>query len=119
MLGQNGKVDTMNAKRFGLSLLLCSPLLAACQTGGVGMVGSPLWQITASEEDKVRVFVNRCASYGFKEKTAEMAQCVASERRAASDSAARRLDSFNRNTSLNSTTTTCSRLGNTINCNTW
>lgn len=109
----------MKIKHARIMLVCCFVTLSGCQTGGVGMVGSPLWQVTASKEDKIKTFVSICESYGFKKNTKEMSQCVASESRSASQSAAKSLDNFNRNNRMSNTSTTCTQLGNTLNCNTW
>ena len=105
-------------------MVCCAVGISGCTTGGVGAVGSPMWQMTASKDEKINTFVATCVSYGFKQDTKEMAQCIASESRAARESAARSLDTVNRNNAIRNsnarrTSTTCTGFGNTLNCHTY
>lgn len=57
-------------------LVLATFTLSACEGGGIGTVGSPAWQLSTTQEQKVAYFTQLCASYGFQRNTPEMAQCV-------------------------------------------
>jgi hypothetical protein len=110
-------------QRTIIRLFVVGFILSGCQTGGVGMVGSPLWQVTATSEDKLRVFTNACLSYGFQRGTPEMAQCVQNESNGAKSSASRSLNNFNQNNTnmLNQNrvlNTTCRSYGVNTRCTT-
>lgn len=51
-------------------------IVAACGHGGIGLVGSPAWHMTASAEDKKRYYTEECIGFGFKANTPEMARCI-------------------------------------------
>ncbi len=60
---------------FLLSLLAFS----GCNSGGIGMVGSPAWFMSTTPEQRAEYFTKTCQSYGFKPGTVEIAQCIQSE----------------------------------------
>ena len=105
-----------------LFICLISSLLMSCSS--IGMKESPLWHITASDDEKLEYFEEICAAYGYKYGTPAMAQCVTLEKRSSSSSAA---DGFasglqnmqnNMNNRFNDmpVTTNCQKWGRGINC---
>jgi len=56
-----------------------SLFLAACQT--IGMKGSPLWHMTASQNEKNAAYRELCLGYGFEYGTPGLSQCIAQESR--------------------------------------
>lgn len=92
--------------------------LAGCQTGGIGRPGSPAWQLSTTEEQKLAYFRSTCEAYGFKEGTPQMAQCMqneASSTRAAASQRAASLQAYN--TMSRPKTVTCNTFGNITRCN--
>lgn len=57
--------------------------LAACEGGGIGLVGSPAWQMSTTAEQKTAYFSKTCNSYGFQPNTPQMTQCIQEEARGA------------------------------------
>jgi len=60
-------------------LIVSLVLLGGCQYGGIGRVESPAWQLTATQEQKIAYFRDRCMAYGFRPNTTELAQCIADQ----------------------------------------
>lgn len=75
-------------------------VIAACQTGGIGRVGSPAWDLSTSQEQKVAYFSQVCASYGFAPNTPQMAQCIQAEAQGARTSASARASALANNPAL-------------------
>ncbi|NRP09357.1 hypothetical protein XMD509_000358 [Marinobacterium sp. xm-d-509] len=71
-----------------LAILVTISLISGCQT--IGRPGSKLWHNTASIEEQVQYFSSICRSYGFKEGTPEMSQCISQERMNSSNAADQR-----------------------------
>ena len=64
-------------KKFLLPLSLISMGLTGCQTtGGIGMVGSPMWDLTTSDEQKWAYYESTCEKYGFTKGTNAFSQCL-------------------------------------------
>lgn len=58
--------------------------LAGCQTAtskGIGMPGTDAWRLTASPKVQAAHYQGICRKYGFRPRTAQMAHCVALEKR--------------------------------------
>ena len=98
-------------------ILLASIIgLSGCQS--VGMVGSPLWHMTTSKNDKIAAYRETCVGYGFVRGTPEMAQCISTESRDSRASASDRMRAFSESMkppqTINCTST---RTGTIINTN--
>ena len=110
----------ITAKLFTISFLTFT--LMSCSS--IGLKESPLWHMTASDDEKSEYFSSICAAHGFKYNTPAMSQCITLERRSsrkssASDMAAGFRDvQNNMNNRFNNmpTTTNCQRWGSGINC---
>ena len=61
-------------KKLALIGSLC--FLVGCQS--VGRVGSPLWDLTSSEQEKWETYRSICRQYGISEGTAAFSQCLIS-----------------------------------------
>ena len=107
----------MPINRFVAFLSLA--VLTGCQTGGVGMVGSPMWHATASQQDKVSVYRDICSSYGFQVNTPEMAQCIATESRGSRQNATNTIQRLNANNQRRNTTYSCREINGIVTCNSW
>ena len=106
-----------------LFICLISSLLMSCSS--IGMKESPLWHMTASDDEKLEYFEEICAAYGYKYGTPAMAQCVTLEKRSSSSSATDRFTAGlqnmqnNMNNRFNDSTTTttdCRKWGSGIKC---
>jgi hypothetical protein len=87
--------------------------VTGCQT--VGRVGSPLWHMTATDQEKLATYTNTCVGYGFVKGTPEIAQCIAQESRDSRASASDRMKSLsNYNRTVNCTSI---RTGTIVNTN--
>ena len=64
--------------------------ITGCQSGGVGMPGSPAWFATATPDQIAAHYQAQCQSYGFQVGTPEMAQCIAQSAEAARNRATAR-----------------------------
>lgn len=96
--------------------------LAGCQNGGIGMAESPAWFATATPEQQMAYFSKRCAAYGFKAGSTEMAQCLMIESRSSRNSANIRGAIANQsfaNSQPRSVTTRCNKFGNSVTCNSY
>jgi hypothetical protein len=96
--------------------------LAGCQTGGIGMPGSPAWMMSTSPEQKADFYRSQCVGYGFKQGTPGMAQCMQTEAASARSAASSRMDSLNAMNAANQRsmqTTTCRPVGNMVQCSTF
>ncbi len=115
----------------GWIAVACGVAVTACtQADGskaVGMVGSPAWMATASNEAKLATYRSNCEGYGFIAGTPEMARCMQEEagdhRAAASASAIAMSESMRQtgqrlqNVGPTTTTTDCSPgVGGGLNC---
>ena|SRR5690554_5368024 len=105
--------------------MLCVALLvlAGCQNGGIGRAESPAWFMTATPEQQLAYFSKRCASYGFKPETNEMANCIMAESRSSRGQARATMDVASQNMAMQNiasqrrmVTTNCNRFGNSVNC---
>jgi len=114
----------VNIKKF-LLICLIAPLLTSCSS--IGRYESPLWHMTASDEEKLDYFEEICAAYGYNYRTPEMSQCVTLEKRSSSSASSDRfrqglqdvqsnMDNRFNNTS---TTTDCRKWGSGIKCNSY
>lgn len=79
-------------RKVRLTLLSVS-LLAACGNGGIGMVESPAWHMTASSAEKKKYYTEQCLEFGFKENTPEMAQCLQIQSNSSKSRASSKMDS--------------------------
>jgi len=96
--------------------------LAGCQNGGIGMAESPAWFATATPEQQMAYFSKRCAAYGFKLGTNEMAQCLMLETRSSRNNASTRAALASQamaNSQPRNVTTRCNKFGNSITCNSY
>lgn len=67
---------------------------SACEGGGIGRVGSPAWELSTTQEQKVAYYKSACSSYGYKDGTDQMAACIQSEANNASQTASARAASI-------------------------
>lgn len=96
--------------------------LSGCQNGGIGMAESPAWYMTATPEQQMAYFSKRCAAYGFKKNTNEMAQCLMIESRSSRNQASSNMAIASQsmaNSAPRPATTTCNRFGNSATCNSY
>lgn len=75
-----------------ITIGLCVLAVTGCQT--VGRVGSPLWHMTATDQEKIATYTQTCVGYGFVKGTPEIAQCIAQESRDSRASASARMQSL-------------------------
>lgn len=103
--------------------LVALSLVAGCQTGGIGLPGSPAWQMSTTPEQKMAYFQQVCQGYGFQPGTSAMAQCAQNEAMSTRQSASARAAALSQyNNSLQPkpmTNTTCRNINGIINCSTW
>lgn len=60
---------------FAITFLIV--FLSGCTSaGGLGKAGSPIWLATASSQDKMNFYRERCLSYGFKYPSVEFSNCL-------------------------------------------
>lgn len=105
-----------------LFICLMSALLMSCSS--IGMKESPMWHMTASDEEKLEYFEEICSAYGYKYGTPEIVQCVALEKRSSSSSAGDRFRDGLQNMQNNMNnrfndmpvTTNCRKSGNSVRC---
>jgi hypothetical protein len=95
--------------------------ISGCSTGAhgeqiFGMTGSVAWFRTASMQTKINYFKPDCLSYGFKDGTQEMSQCLQSAIQDGESSARQRHKSFN-DSLQRSRRRTCTTYGNRTTCN--
>ena len=104
-------------KMRAITAALMCLTITACQS--VGMKGSPLWHMTASQEEKIAAYRDTCISYGFKYGTPEMSQCIAQESRDSRSSANSRMQAIQQMNSYNNRTINCTstRTGAFVNTN--
>ena len=101
-------------------LIFPAIFISGCGGDGFGMKESPLWHITASDESKDQYFRQVCLDYGYRANTPELNKCIRSERRGSSSNAGSRMQNWSNQYNSrwnNDTSFSCSRLGNTYNCN--
>lgn len=88
----------------------------------MGRPGSPMWHASTSPEMIVAHYRDVCLSYGHAEGSAALAQCIGQERRTGRARAADAFDDMADNAAAMNPppspprTTTCHRIGNTLNC---
>lgn len=95
-------------------ILLAGLALAGCQSGGIGMPGSPAWHVTTSPTQQASYFGERCESYGFRPGTTDMAYCIQNEAGSSRNRASNRASRAFR--TMAGTTTHCNRVGTMTNC---
>lgn len=95
---------------------LISVLLAGCQSGGIGMPGSPAWHVTTSPTQQAAYFGERCETYGFRPGTTEMAYCIQNEAGSSRNRASNRASQAFRTMGSQPVTTHCNRVGTMTNC---
>lgn len=78
-----------------IQMVVALTILAGCDAGGVGLPGSPAWQLSTTPEQRAAYFMGVCETYGFQRGSNEMAQCMQNEANGARTSASNRLDQFN------------------------
>lgn len=99
------------------AVALVSILLAGCQSGGIGMPGSPAWHATTSPTQQAAYFGERCETYGFRPGTTEMAYCIQNEAGSSRNRANNRASQAFRTMAGNKPVTThCNRVGTMTNC---
>jgi hypothetical protein len=99
--------------------LICFSFLTACVDGGLGMVGSPAWQMSTTQEEKIAYFSDICESYGFKKGTQAFAQCIQQESQSARAAGTARAQAILAAPAFRPpTSSTCREFGNSITCQT-
>jgi hypothetical protein len=69
--------------------------LSGCTSaGGFGRAGSPIWLATASSQDKMNFYRERCFSYGFKYPSAEFSNCLMKVEESTLESSRKKMDSL-------------------------
>ena len=68
----------MNKRGFPAIAMIGSLIVVSgcASSGGVGSVGSPLWDLTTSEEEKWAYYETTCERYGLTKGTAQFSKCL-------------------------------------------
>ena len=64
------------------------------KAGNLGKEESPFWHSRTSTSEKMSYFQPKCKTYGFKENTPEMRQCIVNEIRISEKSARDKMNSI-------------------------
>jgi len=114
-----------NTKRLMLTILLLGVIpLSGCSTGAtgesvVGMPGSAFWFKTASQPTIIAYFKRSCLSYGYKDGTPNMAQCLQAEIGDARQRASDRMKNATTYKAPTMRTISCYNYGTITQCNSW
>ena len=61
-----------------IAILISVNFISGCN--GLGRVGSPMWDLTTSPEEKFEVYSANCQQYGYKIGTVEFTDCIRDEK---------------------------------------